>query len=103
MSGKRVFYEHKSCSVSIAMDEGRLRLSGQDLGGAMGSSEYEYFITVEPAHFDAIRTALGAEPDADIIDTMCAHAQAIFMTGEKTWLESHDIPHEFSNWVHFDD
>ena len=101
--GERVFMDRGSCCVWISMSEGRLRLSGQDLGGAMGSDEYEYFITVEPEHFDAIRAALGAEPDADIIDTMCAHAETIFMKGETTWLESFGIPYEFSIWVHFDD
>jgi hypothetical protein len=90
--------------VWIGLRDGRLSLTGQDLGGAMmGADEYEYFITVEPGHFDAIRAALRAEPDADIIDTMCAHAETIFMKGETTWLDSFSIPHEFANWVHFDD
>ena len=100
---ERIFFEHRKCCVWIGLRDGRLRLTGQDLGGAMGSDEYEYFVTVEPEHFDAIRAALGAEPDADIIDTMCAHAKTIFMKGETTWLDSVDVPHEFANYIHLDD
>lgn len=94
---ERVFMDRGSCCVWISMPEGRLRLSGQDLGGHPICDEYEYVITVEPDHFEAIRAALGAEPDANIIDVMCANAEAIFMKGETTWLDSLEIPYEFAN------
>ena len=97
---ERTFIHRGSCHVWISLPEGRLRLTGQDLGGHLGSTEYEYFITVEPEHFDAIRTAVGAAPDADVVDTMCAHADSIYTQGETTWLDSHAIPYEFSSWVH---
>ncbi|MGH2775045.1 MAG: hypothetical protein ACRDJT_06385 [Actinomycetota bacterium] len=100
---ERVFIESGSCKVWISIDEGRLMLSGQDLGGFMGTSEYEYFITVEPEYFDNIRMALGAAEGTDIVDVMCANAEAIFAQGETTWLESIGVPFEMSNWHHFDD
>lgn len=100
---ERVFIKRGSCSVWISMPEGKLTLSGQDFGGFMGTSEYEYFITVEPEHFDALRSALGVPPDADLVDAMCANADEIFTTGETTWLENHGIPYDLTNWHHFDD
>ena len=100
---ERVFIDRGSCCVWISLPEGRLMLSGQDLGGFMGTSEYEYFITVEPEHFGTIRAALGAQDGADIIDVMCANAEPIFMQGETTWLESIGVPYEMKNWHHFED
>ena len=100
---ERVFMDRGSCRVWISMPDGRLRLSGQDLGGFMGTSEYEYFITVEPEHFEALRSALEAPPDADIVDAMCAKAEAIYTRGETTWLTDHGIPFDLTNWHHFDD
>jgi hypothetical protein len=100
---ERVFIDRGSCCVWISMPEGRLRLSGQDLGGFLGTSEYEYFVTVEPEHFDALRSALGASPADDLIEAMCASADDIFTRGETRWLEDHGIPFDLTNWHHFDD
>jgi len=74
---ERVFIERGTRCVWIVMLEGSLRLSGQDLGGFMGTSEYEYFITIEPEHFDALRRELGSSADADMVDAMCAKAGEI--------------------------
>ena len=97
---KRVFIERHACMVWISIDErGSLLLTGQDLDpGTLGVDEYEYFITVSPEHFDAIRAALDAPPDSDVIDVMCANAEKIFLTGETTWLKEHGIPYGFSNY-----
>jgi hypothetical protein len=85
------------------MPEGRLRLSGQDFGGFMGTSEYEYDITVQPEHFAALRQALGVPAEANLVDAMCANADEIYTRGETRWLEDHGIPYDLTNWHHFDD
>ena len=100
---ERLFIDRGSCRVWISMPEGRLKLSGQDFGGFMGTSEYEYNITVEPEHFAAIRRALGARVDADIVEAMCANADEIYTRGETTWMADHDIPFDLTSWHHFDD
>ncbi len=99
---KRIFREHGGCCVWISItDEGELELSGQDLGGTGGTSEYEYWITVGPDDFHIIRNALGAQPDADIVDLMCSHSRTIFEAGERAWLESLGIAVDFSNRFEF--
>ncbi|MBC7631604.1 hypothetical protein [Aeromicrobium sp.] len=99
----RVFKEKGTCCVWISLTEaGELRLSGQDLGGFMGTSEYEYVITVQPDDFGTICTALGEPVDADIIEVMCARAEEIFDRGERTWLTDLGIDAGFSNWHSFD-
>jgi hypothetical protein len=100
---ERMFIDRGSCRVWISMPEGRLRLSGQDFGGFMGTSEYEYDITVEPEQFAAIRLALGVPADADIVDAMCANADEIYTRAETTWLAEHGIPFDVTNTHHFDD
>lgn len=100
---ERVFIKKGSCCVWIAVTEaGKLELNGQDFGGWSGTSEYEYSILVEPTDFGAIREALGGEPDADIVDLMCAHAATIFSAGERAWLQSLGIKVEFYNRFGFD-
>ena len=96
---KRVFIERHSCTVWISFDEhGSLLLEGQDLDPRIPDvDEYEYAITVKPEHFDEIRAALNA-PGADVLEAMCANAEAIFARGETTWLEMHEIPYGFSNY-----
>ena len=98
----RIFTEKGTCCVWISIrDDGKLLLSGQDLGGWAGTSEYEYFITVEPTDFDAIREELGGEPDAEIVDLMCAHASMIFNAGERAWLQGLGIDPGFHNRFEF--
>ena len=95
----RVFFERDKCCVWISMiDDGSLRLSGQDLGGWLGADEYEYWITVRPQDFARIREALGAEPDVDIEDLMCANAKMICSCGERTWLHSIGVVPDFANY-----
>lgn len=99
----RVFTEKGTACVWIALTSaGALRLSGQDFCGFAGTTEYEYFITVQPDDFATIRTALHESPDADIIEAMCAQADMIFAMGEATWLKSLGITFGFANWYGFD-
>lgn len=99
----KVFTERGACCVWIEMtDEGTLKLSGQDLGGFMGTSEYEYFITVRSEHFRTINTALGEAADADVMASMCAHADEIFTRGESRWLEDLGVDFGFSTHQSFD-
>jgi hypothetical protein len=96
----KVFTQRGKCHVSIEMtDEGALRLSGQHLSGG---SEYEYFISVRKADFGKINAALGQPADADIVASMCAHADEIFDRGERSWLEDQGVEVEFSSWGSFD-
>ncbi|MBC7593209.1 MAG: hypothetical protein H7288_04615 [Kineosporiaceae bacterium] len=95
----RVFLERGTCCVWISLiDDGSLRLSGQDLGGCLGADEYEYWITVHPQDFALIREALGAEPAVDIEDLMCANAKMIYSCGELTWLRSIAAVPDFANY-----
>jgi len=99
----RVFTERGSCKVWISItDDGSLRLSAQDIGGWMGTSEYEYFIGVRPDDFGTINAALGKPIDADVVESMCGDADAIFKCGEQTWLTDLGIEVEFSEHHSFD-
>ncbi len=98
-----MFTERGACCVWIELtDEGALKLSGQDLGGFMGTKEYEYFITVQPRDFGTINAALCQPADADVMASMCAHADEIFTHGESTWLKDLGIDFGFINHHSFD-
>lgn len=95
---KRIFIEQGKCCVWIETIDGSVRLGGQDLGGFLRADEYEYRITVQSSDLPRIREALGAEPDADIEDLLCANTDMIYSRGERTWFESIGITPEFSNY-----
>ena len=68
----RLFLERGTCCVWIKMiEDGSLRLSGQDLG---------------------------AEPDVNIEDLMCANAKMIHSCGELTWLRAIGVVPDFANY-----
>lgn len=96
---KDILIERGDTCVWIEMKDGDLRISGQTL---RGSSEYEYFITVEPQHFGAIRQDLSGGADDDVIGLIKAHRERIFAQGETTWLKSLGIEHGFSNYFDAD-
>ena len=79
-------------------ESGDLIISGQDLSGAV-YAEYEYVLTVRKPDVVRVVAALGGSPGADVLGLLESHAGSIIKTGEKTWLESHDIPAEFWNRV----
>ena len=95
----RVFIKRGTCKVWIEMVDGSVRLSGQDLGGFLGFDEYEYWITVQSSDFPRIRDALGATPDADVVDLLCANADMIYSRGERTWFESIGTTPEFFSYI----
>lgn len=80
-------------------EAGDLEFIGQDLA-AFGQPgyEYEYFITVASDQFPALRQALGAAADADVLDAVCAHVDDIMPAGERTWLERHGVVHSLHTW-----
>lgn len=86
---ERVFWRTDTCTVwAGCADSGELVFNGWDrvyLGG------YEYSITVGPDQFDKLRAALGAGPDADVADLVCAHAAEIMARGERSWLQDRGI------------
>lgn len=81
-------------------DTGALRISGQDLGGGfLGTSEYEYFLTIHPSAFPRLRDALGAPEDVDVRSLVTAYGPDLVRSGEKAWLDRYAIPYDFSSWV----
>lgn len=86
---ERVFWRTDTCTVCVAYtDGGELVFNGRDRGYLDG---YEYQITVAPDQFDKLRAALGAQPAADVVDLVCAHAEVIVARGERSWLADRGI------------
>ena len=78
-AAEHVFRRSDSATVWVGYsDTGELVFDGQDGEYLDG---YEYRITVAPDQFDRLRAALGAEPCADVIDLVCAHAEQIMSGG----------------------
>ena len=91
---ERVFWRSQSCTVWVGYDDaGALFFSGEDREYLDG---YEYTITVEADQFDALRSMLGADAEADVIDLVSAHTGDIMARGERTWLDEHGIQNAFS-------
>ena len=92
---KRVFKERGTLCVWIESGADSLRFSGQDIAGAAGTDEYEYWVTVKAQDFPKILEALGAARDEDVAEVLLAHREEIFGVGEMTWLKSIGIEPEF--------
>jgi hypothetical protein len=80
-------------------DAGALVFSADERAylGEPGSS-YEYWVTVAPGQFDALRRVLGADRAADVVDLVCAHAEEIMARDERTWLDDHGIERGFGSY-----
>ncbi|MGE0217884.1 hypothetical protein [Mycolicibacterium sp.] len=78
-------------------DTGALVFAGEDSAylGEPGHS-YEYWVTVAPEEFPALRHALAAEPAADVLDLVRSRAEEIVTRGERSWLDDHGIARGFS-------
>jgi hypothetical protein len=59
---------------------------------------YEYTITVAPQYLDAIRVALGAQPDQEAFDAIVAHSAEIMDRGEIAWLDSLGVQANLDCW-----
>ena len=93
---ERVFWRTDACTVWVGYTEGgELVFIGYDRVYLDG---YEYEITVAPDQFDKLRAALGAEPDADVVDLVCAHADEIVGRGERSWLADRGIECDFNSY-----
>lgn len=99
-------------------DSGDLELEGQDLGKpvekAWGSSEYEYWVTVESPHLQRLAEELSKHIDKpmpnqesirpfilDALKVLYAKDQPFKFTTStdfQTWLEKRDIPSKFSSY-----
>ena len=101
---------------AILDSEGRLTLSGQDVGRAplefWGDSDYEFWVVVAPEEVGRVREALLEEraPDAprlrlrgdDLLMALLEEryrgdAQAV--DAFKDFLRERDIPFEFGSWI----
>ena len=84
-------YDRNKLRVVATLSDGDLLISGHDLNGFLDQDEYEYWIAVPASEFPAIRTALGADADVDVVGLMTAHGEQIVKTGEKKWFTEHGI------------
>lgn len=80
---------------AIINDEGDLVLEGFDIGDFVkeywGDSDYEYWLTIEAKHLNAVLLHLIKE---------CFDKNIFKNDSEfKEWLEKRAIPTEFSSWV----
>ena len=98
---KRVFKERGTLCVWIESDPESLLFSGQDLAGAFGTDEYEYWVRVKVQDFPKILEALGAARDEDVAEVLLAHRETVFGVGEMTWLKSIGIVPEFDAYCSF--
>ena len=60
-------------------------------------SDYEYWLTIEPADAAAFARALDAEVSG-IGDAWAAQVQQIAGEGETSWLKRHDVRYGFFSW-----
>ena len=96
----RVFWRSDTCCVWVGFDDdGALVFGGQELAylGEAGRS-YEYWVTVPPAQFDRLRTALRAGNGEDLLDLVCAHVDDIMVHGERSFLDRQGIEYTFSSY-----
>lgn len=84
----KLFYKREKLSIRVEYDDTRLTFCGQDFGGWAGTSEYEYWISVDAA---ALRAALHGTAGTDLGDLVCAHVDDIMATGETAWLQKHRV------------
>lgn len=94
---KRVFFERGQLCVWIESDADSMLLSGQDLAGAFGADEYEYWIRVKAPDFPTVLRALGAAPDEDVAEVLYAHRD-IPGVGDLGWFKSIGVEPKFDNY-----
>ncbi len=90
-------YQHEGDTSSTTdakiMPDGSLQLSGYDIGEAaqqfVGHDDYEYDVTVEPAHKDALLLALLADR---------FHGDSRASSHFQQYLDAKGIPYDFDTW-----
>jgi hypothetical protein len=95
---EHLIWRSGSCRAWVGYDgDGALVFSGEDSAylGEPGHT-YEYWVTVAPDQFPAVRRALGADASADVVDLVCSRADEIMVRGERSWLDDHGIERDFS-------
>ncbi len=97
---ERVFWRNATCTVRVSYNDGGSLVFNGDESAYMGDEghNYEYWITVAPDQFDLLRQVLGAGPDVDVVDLVCAHVEEIMPRGERSWLDDHGIERGFSSY-----
>jgi hypothetical protein len=97
----RVFYERDKLHIEVQYDNAKgLTFYGQDLGGWAGTSEYEYWVSVDGRE---LRAALNADAGSDLGDLVCARVDEIMECGETSWLTAHGIRHTVDTRYEFPD
>jgi hypothetical protein len=95
-SAEREFWRSSTCTVWVGYGvTGTLVFSGYDRAHLDG---YEYYVSVEPVDFPALRSVLGVAADADVLEAVCGAAEQIMAVGERSWLQSAGIPGELRVW-----
>jgi hypothetical protein len=93
---ERVFSRTDSYTMPVGYDDGGALVFNGDERSYLGEpgSSYEYWVTVPPHQFDALRRALAA----DVLDLVCAHVGEVMARGERTWLDDHGIERGFRSY-----
>jgi hypothetical protein len=91
-----LFWRSESCVVMVGYAaDGSLEFHGDDVAafGTPGHG-YEYFITVAPEQFAALRRAL----DVDVLRAVVARVDDVMTEGESSWLERRGVEHRRNVW-----
>lgn len=90
-------YDRDALHVSATvLEDGGLRIEGQDLSGIMGTEEIEYVLTVEATDLPRLVSALDTTAD-QLLTELAAHGDDIVTHRESAWLKEHGI--RFTLWT----
>ena len=87
-TSRRIWSRDKLSVDALLTDDGDLVFEGQDLNGALGYAEYEYWVTAPASVVPQVVAALGGSRDDDVLTLLAEHADEVVLRGESTWLRS---------------
>lgn len=74
--------------------DGGVVIRGRDTRPGLGRAAYTYVVTVAPQDVPTMVAALAGGPDVDPVWLLSVTPEVV-ETGERSWLEEHEVPHEF--------
>ena len=95
-----LFWRSESCVVMVCYPaDGSLEFHGDDVSafGTPGHA-YEYYVTVAPEQFAALRRALDVDDEADVLRAVLARVDDVMAVGESSWLQRHGVEHARNVW-----